>query len=229
MPQGRRGGAVWARWAVLSRRTHPLCRRSWSHWSERRSGWCCSPCCRSRYSWRYGRNGQTDAHPFLPRRTVQHLAVSAWWLSVLFLPRRGGRRLLWALSLWHRAGIRWAVQLRMAHAALEHPVPPVGCRLAAHNCGNAGFRAVRSFSGSAGAVHRPGQCSSRRCWYNSAGWMPGTNFPAGYWPAQWSFAGRSCGRYTCHLELGPRHSWYCHGRHYAAHQPGTSRRRFVYR
>ena len=203
MPQGRRGGAVWARWAVLSRRTHPFCRRSWSHWSERRSGWCCSPCCRPRNGW-IGWTG--SAFPFLPRRAEGCWAASARCLSELFLPRRDGT---------HRAAGNCLPPPHQAQARWPR-------RRAAHSCGGGRFQAVQSFSGSAGAARRPGQCSPRRCWYVSAGRIPGTNFPAGCWSAGRNFAGRCCGRYTCRRHAIRRSSGNCPRPRCAARRPQRS-------
>lgn len=164
----------------------PACPHPWSHWSRRRSGWCCSPCCRPQNGW----SGWTgSASLFLPRRAEGCWAASARCLSAPFLPRRDGERRPWALSLRNRAGNC----LPPPHQAQAHWLR----RRAAHSCGGGRFQAAQSFSGPAGAVRRPGQCLSQCRRYDSAERMPGTYFPGGCWSAGRSFVDQCCGMYTC--------------------------------
>lgn len=198
-PLTRRDGVRGKSPPALSTRTKmPF--RPWSHWS----GWCCLPCCRPRYDWRCGWSGQTGGTPlFLRRRTVPRSAVSARWLSAPFLPCRGGN----CLSPPHPAQTCWPRWM------------------AAHSCGDAGFQGARSFSGSAGAARRPGQCLLRRYWYVSAGRTPGTNFPAGCLSAGRYSADRCCDKCTCRRHVFRRNSGSCPRPHCAAHRLQRSTRR----
>ncbi len=197
-PQVRRDGVRGKPRPALSARTKmPF--RPWSHWSGRRFGWCCLLCCRPQYDWRCGWSGQTGGTPlFLRHRTVRHSAVSA-----PFLPRRGGNCLS-PLRPVQMCWPRWR---------------------AAHSCGAAGPRVVRSFSGSAGAARRHVVYSTQRCWYCRSGGKFGTNFPAGCLPAGRYSADRCCDKCTCRRHVFRRNSGSCPRPHCAAHRLQRSARR----